>query len=53
MEKYELEVGKLDKGHMVAIFLYLVKPKELFGFRKLSSFCDDMKFSDMFYRSIQ
>ena len=27
MEKYKTTFGKLDKGHMVAIFLYLVKPK--------------------------
>ncbi len=28
MEKYKIALGKLDKVHMVAIFLYLVKPKE-------------------------
>ena len=28
MEKYEIELGKLDKGHMVAIILFLVKQKE-------------------------
>ncbi len=28
MEKYKITSGNLDKGHMVAIFLYLVKPKE-------------------------
>ncbi len=28
MEKYKIALDKLDKGHMVAIFLYLVKPKE-------------------------
>ncbi len=27
MKKYKIAMGKLDKGHMVAIFLYLVKPK--------------------------